>query len=86
MPTWGLTYWPYFLITIGLIFIIGFLPPEIYALITNPSNTLSDYSWHELDVSVAWNAGKHTLAWWLSLITFCTGISLLITHIWFRSI
>jgi hypothetical protein len=57
--------------------------PEIYALITNPTNTLSDYSWLELGVHSNFIP---TFAWYASLIVFIMVAIVLIIHIWFRGV
>lgn len=82
MITWGLTYWPFAMIIVSAVF----LPAEIYALFTNPANTLSDYCWRELDVNVSFGHGIHSLAWWLSLISWGIFVLLITLHIWWRSI
>jgi hypothetical protein len=46
MQTWGSRYWPVWLAVV----LISFLGPEIYALVTNVSNTLSDWVWGELKI------------------------------------
>jgi hypothetical protein len=77
--TWGQNYWPRAMLAVALI--IG--GPEIYALITNPKNTLSDYSWFELGVH------KHfvpTFAWYASLIVYVLVAVVLAIHIWFRGV
>lgn len=80
MPTWGSTYWPIFLIIVSAFF----LAPEILALFTNAANTLSDYCWRELSVNVAFGHGKHSVAWWLSLIGSVLAFIILVIHIWWR--
>lgn len=45
-PTWGPRYWTVYLIA-GAVLLLG---PEIFALVTNWRNTLSDYVWMELKV------------------------------------
>lgn len=78
--TWGLWYWPAFLITSSLAFLIA----EIIALATNVANTLSDYAWLEMGLLPL--TGKnpvHTAGWFLSLGVTITVMAWLIEHIWF---
>lgn len=79
---WGYAYWPKYLI-VGSLFV---LVPELYALFTNPKNTLSEYCWRELNVRVAWGAGQHTAAWWLSLAAWLLFVVAITGHIWWRSL
>lgn len=79
--TWGLVYWPCWLFFIAA----TFLPTETYALITNPANTLSDYCWHQLNVTRALTFNAHGVAWWASLITTLLAFAVLVAHIWFRA-
>ena len=80
-PTWGLTYWP-----IGMVIVfLTFMPAEIYALLTNAQNTLSDYCWHELDVTKALEISGHGVAWWLSLVMWGFFVVAITLHIWYRS-
>ena len=80
--TWGLVYWPVYL-TIASAF---FLVPEIMALITNAANTLSDYCWRQLNVTMTFGHGAHTVAWWLSLMSWIMFVVIITLHIWWRSI
>lgn len=80
MNTWGKYYWPYFLILVSFLFLI----PEIIALIANSANTLSAYSWEELHI--AGTIRVHTLAWWLSLITWGLFVAVITAHIWWRKL
>ena len=80
--TWGLVYWPFAIIIVAAVF----LPAEFYALFTNPANTLSDYCWRQLNVSLVFGHGAHTLAWWLSIIMWGIFVVLITLHIWYRSI
>lgn len=80
--TWGLYYWPYYLILTGATFLI----PEIIALITNANNTLSDYSWRELHVGGAFSHTQHTAAWWISIVAWALAVIVLTAHIWFKDI
>jgi len=75
--TWGLTYWPIYLIIASL----GFLVPEIYALFTGHQNTLSDYAWQELDIRTNFH---HTLAWGLSQAAWVLFAVVITFHIWYR--
>jgi hypothetical protein len=72
--TWGAWYWP-----IGLaVVLVAFLIPEIYALCTNPGNTLSAFVWRSLaitrDESIgAWSAGDFLIfGLWLTLVVWLT--------------
>jgi hypothetical protein len=78
---WGYSYWPWYLIIASIAFII----PEFYGIFTNAANTLSDYCWHELSVNVMFGNGRHTIAWWLSLIGWGTFVVLITLHIWWRA-
>lgn len=82
MPTWGPYYWPFWLIVAGLLF----LGPEVIGLLTNTANTLSEYLWHELHVGLSFGAGRHTAAWWVSLLAWIIGTCVLTAHIWWRQI
>lgn len=82
MPTWGLVYWPFAIIIVSAVF----LPAELWALITNQAqNTLSDYCWHELNVTKALTFDSHGIAWWLSLIMWGLFVVAITLHIWYRS-
>jgi hypothetical protein len=75
--TWGKYYWPFAMLLVSVI--IG--GPEIFALITNPNNTLSDYSWFELGVH------KHfvpTISWYASFGVYIIVAVVLAIHIWFK--
>lgn len=78
---WGNQYWPLFLIVLSVLF----LGPELYAVCTNPANTLSDYCWKELSVSLTFGHGKHTVAWWASFIAWLLFVVTITLHIWYRS-
>ncbi len=78
MLTWGRYYWPVALLFMAVV-MIGI--PETIAIITNPANTLSDYSWDELRVGFV---PVHTIAWYVSLAVWLTAIVLLTLHIWWR--
>jgi hypothetical protein len=75
--TWGIHYWPWYLITAALAFII----PEGIALFTNHQNTLSDYAWQELDIRGNFH---HTLAWGLSQAAWVMFAVVITFHIWYR--
>lgn len=82
MPTWGLYYWPSFLTFSGILFLV----PELYAIITgHVQNTLSDYCWHELDVTKALTFSAHGFAWWSSMIMWAMFVIAITLHIWYRS-
>ena len=78
--TWGVWYWPVFLIVTSLLF----LGPEIYALLTNTLNTLSDYASTQLGLNLSVTARQiHNAAWFLT-----QGVSLVVViwlwfHIWY---
>jgi hypothetical protein len=70
--TWGKLLWPIWLTLVTLTFLV----PEIYALITNANNTLSDWIWRLLNVSrnqQDWTAA-HFLVFgvWLTLVVWLT--------------
>ena len=77
--TWGRYYWPYLLLLVSFLFAV----PEIFALITNHGNTLSEYAWQELHVGRSY-LPVHTLAWWVSLTTWVFFVLLITGHIWWR--
>lgn len=85
MITWGHWYWPIFLITSALFILTAFGIPELIAIFTQVSthtdNTLSAYAQRELGVSAQLTV--HTIAWYLSLITWVFLTTLLTWHIWF---
>lgn len=79
VATWGNFFWPYWIIVTS----VTFLGPEIYALITNFRNTLSDYARYELGVTVGVNNhGIHSIAWWASLLVWLVFIAWITPHIW----
>lgn len=80
--TWGNTYWPIFLVIVSALFLV----PESIGIFTNSANTLSDYCWRELNVTMVFGSGKHTVAWWLSQIAWYMAVIILSLHIWYRSI
>ena len=80
-PTWGPDYWPWLLIAVSL----AVLGPEIYALLTNTANTLSWYSWHELQITPHEAFKRHNAAWRLSQGTFLVVTFWLWLHIWYMT-
>lgn len=88
MITWGHTWWPLFLIISSIWILLGFGIPELIALFSPVSNhldnTLSDYARSELHVSA--QLTKHTVAWWLSLLTWLVFTISITAHIWFDQI
>lgn len=86
MITWGRWYWPDFLIAASVFVVLGFGIPELIALLTQVSthtdNTLSNYSWQELHVTT--QLTRHTIAWYVSFITWLSAILILTLHIWFH--
>jgi len=77
---WGNWYWPAWLSAMSLLFI----PAELFALLTDPANTLSDYCWRELGISRATEITIHGAAWWASLIAWLVFVGLITAHIWWR--
>lgn len=77
--TWGASYWPWYLIAAML----GFLIPEIVALITHSGNTLSNYSRTLLNVKVGEHLSAHDAAWALTLGSWLVVTIWLTGHIWF---
>jgi hypothetical protein len=77
---WGDYYWPRGLIIVA----VAFAVPELYALFTNPANTLSGYCWRELGLPGAWGSGVHSIAWWCSLGAWLLFTVVITAHIWFR--
>ena len=78
MITWGKVYWP---VALLFAFIAMFGIPEIYAIITKPANTLSNYSWDELRVG---SIPIHTIAWYVSLAGWLAFVVVITLHIWWR--
>jgi hypothetical protein len=76
--TWGRVWWPVYLIIVSA----AFLGPEIYALVSNWRNTLSQYTWHELNVSP--HVNTHTVAWTVSLVAWLMFVVVITAHIWWR--
>lgn len=81
MP-WGNWYWPAGLSVLSLLFV----PAELFALLTDPNNTLSDYCWRELGISKALEVSVHGAAWWASLIAWLVFVVIITLHIWWRSV
>lgn len=84
MMTWGREYWPVYLIVCSFVLLLGFGVPEAFALIIRPlhvDNTLSFYARSELNVSLT--ATKHTMAWWLTFISWMMFTVFITAHIWF---
>lgn len=79
MITWGLWYWPKYLIVASLLF----LAPEAYAFFTNHNNTLSDFAWNELGIGGTIN--QHHPAWWFSLVAWLVFFVVITGHIWFKN-
>jgi hypothetical protein len=77
---WGNWYWPAGLCVLSALFV----PPELFALLTNPANTLSDYCWRELGVSRAMEISAHGAAWWASLVAWLLFVAVITAHIWWR--
>lgn len=72
-------YWPIYLIAAS----IGFLAPEIYAMVTH-GMTLSNYSWGRLEVVQNQHFWQHNAAWALTLGAWIVIALWLTGHIWFR--
>jgi Trk-type K+ transport system membrane component len=79
---WGIIYWPVFLSVVSALFLI----PELIALFTNAANTLSVYAWRELNITMISGHGPHTLAWWLSLISWLLFTVIITAHIWWHAL
>lgn len=71
--TWGTWYWPVWLAVMS----VTLLAPEVYALVFNVRNTLSDWVWRELEVTtnqqLPWTAA-HFLVFgaWLTVTAWLT--------------
>ena len=79
---WGHIYWPVYILTASLAFAI----PELVGLITGHQNTLSEYSWGQLDVHTGQLLPLHGAAWWCSLIAFLVFVAVIVSHIWFHGV
>lgn len=77
--TWGQYYWPVFLGVLAL----ALLGPEIYALVTNPHNTLSDWVWTELHVTKDSRWWNWSAAQFLTFGCWCVVVFWLTWHFWF---
>jgi len=75
-------YWPFFLVVSSLLFLV----PELIALFTNATNTLSGYSWRALNVYNGLHLNQHTAAWWLSLTAWLVFVVVITIHIWWKSV
>jgi hypothetical protein len=71
--TWGNWWWPAYLITAFLAFIV----PEIYALFRDDWNTLSFYAWQDEPTIGSWE-WILSIGLWLAFTVWITG------HIWFK--
>lgn len=80
MDIWGNWYWPAFLCAAFVLF----APAEIFALVTNSANTLSEYCWRELHVTRALELSGHGAAWWASLVMWVIFFVVITLHIWYR--
>lgn len=83
--TWGHWYWPTALIIASVTLALLFFPAEIYAVTTNLNNTLSDYSRYTLGLTTAFGGQTrlHTVAWWVSFLTWDAFVVWITGHIWF---
>ncbi len=77
---WGERYWPVWLIVV----LCTFLGPEIYALVTNSANTLSDWIWTILHVRSAQSPLKWSAAQLLTFGAWCVLVWWLTLHFWFH--
>lgn len=75
LMTWGRIYWPIFLVTM----LVAFLVAEIYALVTGgAANTLSNWVWVKLNVTShekisQWSALDYLMfGEWLTLVSWLT--------------
>ena len=76
--TWGAWYWPAFLAAFALLLLV----PEVYALITNAGNTLSDWVWRALHVSTPSPIWDWDAARLLSFGVWCVLVFWLSEHFW----
>jgi hypothetical protein len=84
--TWGRTWWPLFLIISAIWLLLAFGIPELIAIFTKGpgahlDNTLSNYSRSELHVTATLT--RHTIAWYLSFLTWSVFAGIITLHIWF---
>lgn len=91
VSTWGMKYWPWFLLVTTAQILFGFGVPETIALVQGahkPSsgvdNTLSHYARYELNVSA--HMTIHTVTWWFTLVVFLAFVVFAVSHIWFDQI
>ena len=77
---WGKLYWPYWMILTS----VTFLVPELIAVFTNVSDTLSDYARAELNVTAQMTV--HTVAWYVSLAGWLLFVLVITAHIWWGKI
>ena len=77
--TWGLWYWPAFILTV----VTGFSIPEIVALITNTFNTLSWFAWRAFGFPKVSGPALFTAAWYFSFALYIVIVVFLGIHIWF---
>lgn len=81
MRVWGAVYWPVWLVTA----VVTFLVPEIYALASgHPENTLSDWVWRTLKIARHQNPGAWTAADFLTFGCWVVLVVWLTAHFWFR--
>lgn len=87
MQTWGLRWWPIFLLISTGWLLTGFGIPEGIALASNMrkhvDNTLSQYLRHDLHVDVAIAGNVHTLVWWITFVLWMAFAIWFTDHIWF---
>ena len=76
---WSLAYWPAYLAAAAVLLLV----PEIYALVTNHANTLSDYVWRMLRVRPGQAVGAWDAARLLTFGAWCTAVAWLTGHFWF---
>jgi H+/Cl- antiporter ClcA len=79
--TWGRIWWPIYL----LVSLAVFLGPEIFALVTNWRNTLSNWVWSSLKVSSGrFDIWHESAPWYLTLGCWIVLITWLTFHFFFR--
>lgn len=77
--TWGLWYWPSFILAVVALFSV----PEIVALITNTYNTLSWFAWRAFGFPRPGVGTIYTAAWYFSFALYLVIVTFLAIHIWF---
>ena len=77
-PTWGLLYWPLFLVAVSALF----AGPELFALFTNHANTLSDFSRYEIGITGR-TVHPGVPAWWISQTAWLLFVVVITGHIWY---